>query len=134
MRATTTSLDNNRVMLNVEIDDEEMDAAIDTAATKLAKQVSVKGFRKGKVPKNVLIANIGGPAVLRSEAIRESMPDFYARAVAESLIDPIGQPDINITAGEEEGPVSYTHLPSPETSRVMEGFSALRAILSISSM
>lgn len=107
MRATTTSLDNNRVMLNVEIDDEEMDAAIDTAATTLAKQVSVKGFRKGKVPKNVLIANIGGPAVLRSEAIRESMPDFYARAVAESLIDPIGQPDINITAGEEEGQLTF---------------------------
>jgi trigger factor len=107
MRATTTSLDNNRVMLNVEIDDEEMDAAIDTAATTLAKQVSVKGFRKGKVPKNVLIANIGGPSVLRSEAIRESMPDFYARAVAESLIDPIGQPDINITAGEEEGQLTF---------------------------
>jgi trigger factor len=107
MRATTTSLDNNRVMLNVEIDDAEMDAAIDTAATTLAKQVSVKGFRKGKVPKNVLIANIGGPSVLRSEAIRESMPDFYARAVAESLIDPIGQPDINITAGEEEGQLTF---------------------------
>ena len=107
MRATTTSLDNNRVMLNVEIDDAEMDAAIDTAATTLAKQVSVKGFRKGKVPKNVLIANIGGPSVLRSEAIRESMPDFYARAVAESLIDPIGQPEINITAGEEEGQLTF---------------------------
>ena len=107
MRATTTSLDNNRVMLNVEIDDAEMAAAIDAAAATLAKQVSVKGFRKGKVPKNVLIANIGGPSVLRSEAIRESMPDFYARAVAESLIDPIGQPDINITAGEEEGLLTF---------------------------
>ena len=107
MRATTTSLDNNRVKLTVEIDDAEMNAAIDAAAATLAKQVTVKGFRKGKVPKNVLIANIGGPAVLRSEAIRESMPDFYARAVADVLIDPIGQPDINITAGEEEGLLSF---------------------------
>jgi trigger factor len=107
MRATTTSLDNNRVKLSVEIDDAEMDEAIDAAATALAKQVSVKGFRKGKVPKNVLIANIGGPSVLRSEAIRESLPDFYARAVAEALIDPIGQPDINITTGEEEGQLSF---------------------------
>jgi len=107
MRATTTTLDNNRIKLSVEITDEEMNEAIDNAAATLAKQVSVKGFRKGKVPKNVLIANIGGPAVLRSEAIRESMPDFYARAVAESLIDPIGQPDINITAGEEEGTLAF---------------------------
>ena len=107
MRATTTTLDNNRIKLSVEIDDAEMDEAIDAAAVTLAKQVSVKGFRKGKVPKNVLIANIGGPAVLRSEAIRESMPDFYARAVADSSIDPIGQPDINITAGEESGTLAF---------------------------
>ena len=35
------------------------------------------------------------------------MPDFYARAVADTLIDPIGQPDINITAGEEEGLLTF---------------------------
>jgi trigger factor len=103
MRATTTLLENNKVMLTVEIDDVEMDEAMDDAAKSLSKQVSVKGFRKGKVPKNVLIAHIGGASALRSEAIRESLPDFYARAVADSFIDPIGQPDINITAGEEEG-------------------------------
>jgi trigger factor len=107
MRATTTLLENNKVMLTVEIDDVEMDEAMDEAAKTLSKQVSVKGFRKGKVPKNVLIANIGGTSVLRSEAIRESLPDFYARAVADSLIDPIGQPDINITAGEEEGQLTF---------------------------
>jgi trigger factor len=94
-------------MLTVEIDDAEMDEAMDAAAKVLSKQVSVKGFRKGKVPKNVLIANIGGTSVLRTEAIRESLPDFYARAVADSLIDPIGQPDINITAGEEEGQLTF---------------------------
>lgn len=108
MRATSTSLENNRVKLIVEIDDAEMDEAIDAAANSLAKQVTVKGFRKGKVPKNVLIANIGGPEVLRAEAIRESMPDFYARAVADTLIDPIGQPDIDITEGEEEGQLKFT--------------------------
>jgi trigger factor len=107
MRATTTNLDNNRVKLSVEIDDAEMEKAIDDAAVSLAKQVSVKGFRKGKVPKNVLIANIGGVGVLRSEAIREAMPDFYARAIADTLIDPIGQPDINITDGEESGTLAF---------------------------
>ena len=107
MRATTTTLDNNKIKLLVEVDDAEMAEAIDAAAATLAKQVSVKGFRKGKVPKNVLIANIGGPGVLRSEAIRESLPDFYARAVTDSQIDPISQPDINITAGEESGTLTF---------------------------
>ncbi|MHB1089038.1 MAG: trigger factor [Acidimicrobiales bacterium] len=107
MRATSTTLDNNRIKLIVELDDSEMDQALDDAAASLAKQVSVKGFRKGKVPKNVLVAHIGGLEVLRSEAIRESMPDFYARAIADTLIDPIGQPEINITGGEQEGVLTF---------------------------
>lgn len=107
MRATSTSLDNNRIKLVVELDDLEMNDALDAAAVSLAKQVSVKGFRKGKVPKNVLVAHIGGLEVLRSEAIRESMPDFYARAIADTLTDPIGQPEINIIAGEQEGPLTF---------------------------
>jgi trigger factor len=107
MRATTTTLENNRVKLVVEIDGPEMDKAIDTAAAKLSQQVSIKGFRKGKVPKNVLMAHIGGPSALRSEAIRDAIPDFYAHAVADTLIDPIAQPEINITAGEEEGELVF---------------------------
>jgi trigger factor len=103
MRATTSTLENNRVKLTVEVDDAEMESAIDAAAAKLSKQVSIKGFRKGKVPKNVLMAHLGGPSALRSEAIRDSIPDFYAHAVSDTLIDPIAQPDINITSGEEEG-------------------------------
>jgi len=107
MRATTTTLENNRVKLVVEVDEPEMEEAIDTAAVKLSKQVNIKGFRKGKVPKNVLMAHLGGPSVLRSEAIRDSIPDFYAHAVADTLIDPIAQPDINITSGEEEGELVF---------------------------
>jgi trigger factor len=107
MRATTTSLENHRVKLIVEVDEPEMDAAIDAAAKKLSKQVSIKGFRKGKVPKNVLMAHLGGPSALRGEAIRDAIPDFYAHAVSDTLIDPIAQPEINITAGEEEGELVF---------------------------
>jgi trigger factor len=103
MNATTTALENNHVKLVVEVDEPEMAEAIDAAAAKLSKEVSIKGFRKGKVPKNVLMAHLGGPSALRNEAIRDSIPDFYAHAVSDTLIDPIAQPDINITAGEEEG-------------------------------
>jgi trigger factor len=107
MNATTTTLENNHVKLVVEVDEPEMAEAIDAAAAKLSKQVSIKGFRKGKVPKNVLMAHLGGPSALRNEAIRDSIPDFYAHAVSDTLIDPIAQPDINITAGEEEGALVF---------------------------
>ncbi|HEY1761951.1 MAG TPA: trigger factor [Acidimicrobiales bacterium] len=107
MRATTTTLENNRVKLTIEVDDTEMETAIDAAAKKLSQQVSIKGFRKGKVPKNVLMAHLGGPAALRGEAIQDSIPDFYAHAVSDTLIDPIAQPDINITSGEDEGTLVF---------------------------
>ena len=50
---------------------------------------------------------MGGANALRAEALRESLPDFYARAVVDTELDPIAQPDIDITGGEESGAVSF---------------------------
>jgi trigger factor len=126
MRATSSALENNRVKLLVELEDHEMDAAMDAAAKSLAQQVSIKGFRKGKVPKNVLLANIGGPLVLRGEAIRESVPNFYALAVSETMIDPIGQPEINVVAGEEEGTVVFEAEVEVRPSFAISGYHGLQ--------
>ncbi|HEV2427656.1 MAG TPA: trigger factor, partial [Acidimicrobiales bacterium] len=68
---------------------------------------AIKGFRKGHVPRNVLVAHLGGPEALRAEAIREALPDFYARAVADTSVDPIGQPAITVTAGEDDGALAF---------------------------
>jgi trigger factor len=107
MRATSAPLENNRIKLSVEVDETEMAAAMDKAAVSLGQRITIKGFRKGKVPKNVLIANIGGPSALRGEAIRESLDDFYARAINETAIEPIGQPEVTITGGEDEGVLTF---------------------------
>jgi trigger factor len=129
MRATSSTPDNNRVKLTVEIDEAEMSTALDAAAKSLAQQVNVKGFRKGKVPKQVLIANIGGVGVLRAEAIRESLPDFYSRAVSATGIDPIGQPDVTITAGEEEGVLVFEAEVDIRPEVTITGYDALRVTI-----
>ena len=129
MRATSSTLDNNRIKLVVEVDEAEMEVALDAAAKTLAQQVNVKGFRKGKVPKQVLIANIGGPAVLRSEAIRESLPDFYAKAISETLIDPIGQPEVTITGGEDEGVLVFEADVEVRPEVTIIGYDALRVTI-----
>ena len=129
MRATSSALENNRIKLTVEVDEAEMAVALDAAAKTLAQQVNVKGFRKGKVPKQVLIANIGGAAVLRSEAIRESLPDFYARAVSETLIDPIGQPDVTVTGGEDEGVLVFEAEVEVRPDVTIVGYDALRVTI-----
>ena len=65
------------------------------------------GFRPGKVPRRVIEARMGGAVALRGEALREALPDFYARAVSDTEVDPIDQPDIDITSGDESGAVSF---------------------------
>ncbi|OYV65615.1 MAG: trigger factor [Actinobacteria bacterium 21-64-8] len=129
MRATVTTVDNNKVKLAVEIDENEMARAIDEAAKKLGQQVTIKGFRKGKVPKNVLIAHLGGVGALRAEAIRDALPNFYAHAVADTLIDPIAQPDINITAGEDEGVLAFDAEVEVRPEVQIDGYRALRVTI-----
>ena len=50
---------------------------------------------------------MGGATALRGEALREALPDFYAQAVTDTEVDPIDQPEIDITSGDESGPVSF---------------------------
>ncbi|HSZ36315.1 MAG TPA: trigger factor family protein, partial [Acidimicrobiales bacterium] len=97
MRATTEPLEGNLIRLSVEIDEPEFDQAMGDVVRTLAKQVRVPGFRPGKVPRRVLEARMGGAGALRAEALREALPDFYAQAVVDTELDPIAQPDIDIT-------------------------------------
>ena len=129
MRATSNTLENNHVRLVVEVDEIELAEAIEHTAKHLSNEISVKGFRKGKAPRSLIEARLGGASVLRSEAIRESLSDFYATAVADTLIDPIGQPDVTITSGEEEGALVFeTNVEvRPEVS--IDGYRDLRVTI-----
>jgi trigger factor len=107
MRASTNILDNNLVKLIVEVDEEELAIAIDHTAKELSQTIVIKGFRKGKAPRQLIEARLGGAGALRAEAINDAMSDFYARAVSDTMIDPIGQPAIVVTSGESEGPLAF---------------------------
>src|SRR5271165_68052 len=106
MRATAEPLEGNLVRLSVEIDEPEFDRALGDVVRALARQVRVPGFRPGKVPRRVLEARMGGAGALRAEALREALPDFYAQAIVDTEVDPIAAPEIDITSGEESGPVA----------------------------
>jgi trigger factor len=129
MRATAEPLEGNLVRLSVEIDEPEFDRAVGDVVRSLASQVRVPGFRPGKVPRKVLEARMGGAGVLRAEAIREALPDFYAQAVLDAELDPIDRPEIDITAGEEGGAVSFDAVVQVRPVVAIPGYSGLRVIL-----
>jgi trigger factor len=129
MRATTEPLEGNLVRLSVEIDEPEFDRALGDVVRSLANQVRVPGFRPGKVPRKVLEARLGGAGALRAEALRESLPDFYARAVVDTELDPIAQPEIDITAGKDNGAVSFDAVVQVRPLVAIPGYDGLTVTL-----
>jgi len=129
MRATAEPLEGNLVRLSVEIDEPEFDRALGDVVRSLATQVRVPGFRPGKVPRKVLEARMGGAGALRAEALRESLPDFYARAVVDTELDPIAQPEIDITGGEDGGAVSFDAVVQVRPVVAIPGYDGLQVTL-----
>jgi trigger factor len=122
-------MEGNLVRLSVEIDEPEFDRALGDVVRSLAQQVRVPGFRPGKVPRKVLEARMGGSGALRAEALRESLPDFYARAVVDTELDPIAQPEIDITGGEDEGAVSFDAVVQVRPTVAIPGYDGLQVTL-----
>jgi trigger factor len=125
MRATAEPVEGNRMRLSVEVDEAEVDKALDATVHRLAQQVRVPGFRPGHVPRRVLEARLGGPDALRRQAISDVLPDFYAQAVADTELDPIAAPEIDLTSGDAGGPLTFDAVVEVRPSVAIPGYAGL---------
>ncbi|HSN11367.1 MAG TPA: trigger factor [Propionibacteriaceae bacterium] len=100
MPSTVEQLSPTRVKLTIEIPFTDLKPAIDKAYAQIGSQITVPGFRKGKVPAAVINQRVGRGAVLQ-DAINETIPKAYAAAVAEHSLTPLAQPEIDITKLED---------------------------------
>ena len=125
MKSTVETLDDNRVKLSVEVDEETFDVAVDAAFKRIAKEVRMPGFRPGKAPRRLLEAQFGS-AVGREEALREAMPEYYAQAVIDHDVDVVAPPEIEITGGQEDGPVQFDAVVEIRPSVSAAGYDGLR--------
>ncbi|MEY9933318.1 trigger factor [Catenulispora sp. GP43] len=107
MKSAVETLDPTRVRLTVEVPFEELKPSLDAAYKKIAEQVSIPGFRKGKVPAAVIDQRFGRGAALE-EAINSSLPQFYGQAVEEHKIEVVGQPDVDLTELEPGQDLKFT--------------------------
>jgi trigger factor len=125
MKTNVEPLEGNLVKLSVELDESEFEQDIDAAFRRIAREVRVPGFRPGKAPRRVLEARLG-PGVARQEALREAVPNYYARAVSEFEVDVIAPPEIDITTGEEDGPVAFDAVVEIRPRIEVPGYGSLR--------
>ena len=128
MQSTLEPLEGNKVKLTVEVGAAEFDRAVDVAAKKMAREVRMPGFRPGKVPRRLLEARMGHEA-LRTEALRESVPSFYASALREHEVDAIAAPEIDITAGQEQGDLHFDAVVQVRPSVAIPGYGGLQVTL-----
>ena len=125
MRATAAPVEGNRVRLSVELDESEVDDALNSTVRRLARDVRVPGFRPGRVPRPVLEARMGGAEALRQQAISDALPDLYAQAVVDTEVDPIAAPEIDITSGEQGGPLTFDALVEVRPTVSIAGYGGL---------
>jgi trigger factor len=102
METTVTELPDSKVKIDVAVDADSLEKRLDRAARALAGEMKVPGFRKGKVPPQLVIQRVGREAVLE-EALRDSLPEWYERALTESGINPVGDPKLDVGELPAEG-------------------------------
>ena len=108
VKTSVTELPESRVRVQAEVSAEEVERRVAEAAKLLGRQMRVPGFRKGKVPAPVVIRRLGREAVL-DEALRRALGGWYADAIEEAGIAPVGEPELDIGEPPGEGqPLSFS--------------------------
>src|SRR6195256_2758985 len=91
MQAEIEELPENRVRLTVQVPSHDVHHAVEHAATDLAQSAKIPGFRKGKVPRQVLIQKVGKERLM-TEAIESHIGGWFWNAAARTRVRPIAQP------------------------------------------
>jgi trigger factor len=113
VKSAVETLEPTKVKLTVEVSYDELKPSIDHAYSHIAQDVNIPGFRKGKVPPRIIDQRVGRPAVME-HAVNEGLSGFYAEAVRENKLRPLGQPEVEVTKvpglvpGEETGDLVFT--------------------------
>jgi len=107
VKSAVETLSPTRAKITVEVPFEELKPSLDAAYQAIAKQINIPGFRKGKVPPPVIDRQVGRGAVL-DEAINDALPKLYVQALQENDLQPLAQPEIDVTKLEDNSLFEFT--------------------------
>ena len=107
MSVQVENLEKNMAKLTIEVSAEDLQKALESAYQKQKKQISVPGFRKGKVPR-AMIEKMYGVDVFYEDAANALMQQNYAAAVDESGIDIVSRPTVDVVQIEKGKPFIFT--------------------------
>jgi len=96
VKVSTGKTENRQVVLEVEADPEEVERSLEVAYHRLVKRAHIPGFRKGKAPRQMVERYLGKETLLQ-EALEQLVPQLLNQAISEQGIEPIAQPEVEIT-------------------------------------
>ncbi len=128
MNSTVEALEDNKVKVSVTVDETEFEDDLNAAFKRIAQEVNLPGFRRGKAPRKLLEARIGlAPA--REEALREALPKYYSDAVVEHDVDVIAAPELDVTDGQEAGPIAFEAIVEVRPVISVAGYDGLKVTM-----
>ena len=107
MSLQVEKLEKNMAKLTVEVAAEEVEAALQNAYLKNRKQISVPGFRKGKVPRQ-MIEKMYGPSIFYDDAVNAMIQEAYPEATKECDLEIVSRPDVEVVQIEKGKPFIFT--------------------------
>jgi trigger factor len=125
VKSDIETLSPTRVKLTIEVPFDELKPSMDIAYSRIAKQVNVPGFRKGKVPARVIEQRVGRGAVIE-EAVNDALPKAYEEAVRANNVKPIGRPEVDVTSMEDGQNLAFTAEVDVRPEFDLPDFSTLR--------
>jgi trigger factor len=102
METTVKELPDSRVRVDVDVDPKDVEGSINRTARQLGQDMKLPGFRKGKVPPEMVVQRLGREAVL-TQALESSLGDWYERAMLDSGVNPVGDPKLDLSDLPDEG-------------------------------
>jgi trigger factor len=120
VRTKVEELPESRVRLDVEVPEADLKHAFDHAASDLAENLRLPGFRKGKAPLPVVVARVGREAVWQ-EALKSHLDSWFWSAAEDSGIRPVATPEVEFEGlPEDDGPFTFSAtvavMPRPEVA------------------
>lgn len=125
LQTTTETLGKDRVKVTVEVPEGALEPAKAEVYRRWSKEMKIPGFRKGKIPRQLIDARVGVDTI-REEALREALPDLYREALKAEDLEAIAPPDIEVTKFESNEPIIFEAVVDTRPEVNLPAFSDIR--------